>query len=188
MKKILLAVSVIIMTTAFMSCEQKTKENHETSELMISKQEVLDAQKVWGNGIVQIGKVYSDGGDYVAAAQDHINTLYGYSLGEVLFKPTLASDIQFRTDKEGALSYFVGGNPNFPEDHGFAIKPWDNVRWESIGIKTNGNMAIAMGNYYFTPAGGGDEVKVEYSFGYTKDAEGKLRIIMHGSHVPYSHK
>lgn len=49
-------------------------------------------------------------------------------------------------------------------------------------------MAIAMGNYYFTPADGGDEVKVEYTFAYTKDKDGKLRIIMHGSHLPYSPK
>ena len=55
------------------------------------------------------------------------------------------------------------------EDHGFAIKPWNAVRWQSIGIKTDGNMAIAMGNYFFTPTKGGDEVKVEYTFAYTKD-------------------
>ena len=107
-------------------------------------------------------------------------------MGTVLFKPTLASEKQFRTDKEGALSYFVGHNPNYSEDHGFAIKPWSAVRWESTGIKIIGNMAVAMGNYYFTPADGGDEVKVEYSFAYTKDKEGKLRIILHGSHLPYA--
>ncbi len=49
-------------------------------------------------------------------------------------------------------------------------------------------MAIALGNYYFTPANGGGEVKVEYTFAYTKDKDGKLRIIGHGSHLPYSPK
>lgn len=152
----------------------------------ISKQEVLEAQKIWGNGIVRIGKVYLEKGDYVGEAQKHIDQLYAYNLGSVLFKPTLASDKQFRTTIEGALSYFVGHNSNFTEDHGFAIKPWSAVRWQSIGIKTEGNMAIAMGNYFFTPAEGGDEVKVEYTFAYTKDTKGELRIIMHGSHLPYS--
>ena len=42
-----------------------------------------------------------------------------------------------------------------------------------------------MGNYYFTPAKGGDDVKVEYSFAYTKDKDGKLKIILHDSHLPY---
>jgi len=46
-------------------------------------------------------------------------------------------------------------------------------------------MAAAMGNYYFTPANGGEEVKVEYSFAYTKDKDGKLKIILHDSHLPY---
>jgi hypothetical protein len=60
------------------------------------------------------------------------------------------------------------------------------VRWENIGTKIIGNMAVAMGNYYFTPAKGGDDVKVEYSFAYTKDTDGNLKIILHDSHLPYS--
>jgi hypothetical protein len=119
-------------------------------------------------------------------AEDHINQFYNYQDGSVLFKPTLASEKQFRLDFEGALSYFVGGNSNYPEDHGFAIKPWSHVRWESIGTKIIGNMAIAMGNYFFTPTEGGDDVKVEYSFSYTKNDKGELKIILHGSHLPYS--
>jgi hypothetical protein len=47
-------------------------------------------------------------------------------------------------------------------------------------------MAVAMGNYYFTPVDGGNEVKVEYSFAYTRDNNGKLKIILHDSHLPYS--
>lgn len=115
-----------------------------------------------------------------------VDDVYGFNLGVVLFKPTLASVKQFRTTKEGALSYFIGGNANYPEDHGFAINPWSAVRWENIGIKIVGNMAVAMGNYYFTPALGGEDVKVEYSFAYTKDDKGKLRIILHDSHLPYA--
>jgi len=155
------------------------------TEAPISEQEVLDAQKKWGEGIVEIGKIFSEGGDYKTAALNHIDDLYGYKQGTVLFKPTMASVKQFRTEKEGALSYFIGGNPNYPEDHGFAIKPWNAVRWESAGIKIEGNIAVAMGNYYFTPAKGGNEVKVEYSFAYKKDGNGDLRIILHDSHFPY---
>jgi hypothetical protein len=107
-------------------------------------------------------------------------------LGSVLFKPTLAAEKQFRPTFEGALSYFVGGNSNFSEDHGFAIKPWSHVRWESLGVNIIGNMAIAMGNYYFTVVDTGDIVKVEYSFGYSKNDNGELKIILHGSHLPYS--
>jgi len=151
----------------------------------ITLKDVLDIQKKWGEGIIRIGKVYVENGNYRKEAEDFIDSLYGYDLGEVLFKPTLASEKQFRTTKEGALSYFVGNNSGFPEDVGFALKPWQNVRWENRGIKTIGNMAIAMGNYYFLPANGNMEIKVEFTFAYTKDENGNLRIIMHGSHVPY---
>ena len=47
-------------------------------------------------------------------------------------------------------------------------------------------MGVAMGNYFFTPAEGGDVVKVEYSFGYTVNTEGQLKIVLHDSHLPYS--
>lgn len=151
----------------------------------ISEQEVLDIQKIWGEGIVKIGKVHLENGDYKAMASEHINRFYNYQEGSVLFKPTMASEKQFRTDFRGALSYFVGGDKNYPEDHGFAIKPWISVRWENIGTKIYGNVAVAMGNYYFTPAKGGDEVKVEYSFAYIKNKEGKLKIVLHDSHLPY---
>ena len=95
---------------------------------MIADNLILDAQKAWGEGIVKIGKVFLDKGDYKAAAEEHINEFYNYQEGTVLFKPTLTSEKQFRLDFEGALSYFVGGNKNYPEDHGFAIKPWSDVK------------------------------------------------------------
>ncbi|MFD2592613.1 phosphoribosyl-AMP cyclohydrolase [Aquimarina hainanensis] len=152
----------------------------------ITEKEILAAQKAWGEGIVKIGTVFQENGDYQAAATEHINEFYNYKEGEVLFKPTLVSAKQFRKNFEGALSYFIGGNKSFSEDHGFAIKPWSAVRWENIGTKIIGNMAVAMGNYYFTPVAGGDDVKVEYSFAYTKNSQGELKIILHDSHIPYS--
>ena len=153
---------------------------------VISKSEVLAAQKAWGEGIVKIGRVYLEQGEYKTAAKEHINNFYNYQEGSVLFKPTLASEKQFRMTFEGALSYFVAGDENYPEDHGFAIKPWGQVRWENMETKIMGNIAMAMGNYYFTPARIREEVKVEYSFGYTKNQAGKLKIILHDSHLPYT--
>lgn len=185
---LIVAVAFLLNPGAGILTAQEKQPNAillQKTEAAITEQEVLDAQKKWGEGIVGIGKIFSEGGDYKTAALKHIDDLYGYNLGSVLFKPTMASVKQFRTDKEGALSYFIGGNPNYPEDHGFAIKPWNAVRWESVGIKIEGNMAVAMGNYYFTPAKGGNEVKVEYSFAYKKDENGDLRIILHDSHFPY---
>ena len=151
----------------------------------MEEQLILDAQRRWGEGIVKIGKVFLDQGDYRAAAEEHINEFYNYQEGRVLFKPTLCAVKQFRLDFEGALSYFVGGNSNYPEDHGFAIRPWSDVQWENIGTTIIGDMGVAMGNYFFTPASGEDVVKVEYSFAYTINADGQLKIVLHDSHLPY---
>lgn len=156
------------------------------SDDCITENEVIDAQTAWGNGIVKIGRLHRDGGDYVQAAKDHIQTFYGYDLGSVLFKPTLAAQKQFRSSFDSALSYFVGGNESYPEDKGFAIKGWTKVRWENAGIINNNcKMAVAMGNYYFTPAAGGEDVKVEYTFAYVKDRNNALKIAVHQSSVPF---
>ena len=71
----------------------------------MQEQLILDAQQAWGQGIVKIGKVFLDKGDYRAAAESHINEFYNYQEGSVLFKPTLCSQKQFRLDFDGALSY-----------------------------------------------------------------------------------
>jgi len=153
----------------------------------ITEKEVVAAQKAWGEGIILIGKTYTDGGDYSAAAANHIDQFYAYDLSLVLFKPTLASVDQFRLSFDSALSYFVGGNSSYPEDQGFAIKPWTGVRWKNVGITNNAcNMAVAMGNYFFTAKADGSETKVEYTFGYIRDPQGRLKIVVHQSSVPYN--
>lgn len=150
----------------------------------ITIDEVKETQNKWGEGIVNIGKVFLDRGDYQAAALNHIMEMYDYEKGVVLFKPTLASKIPFRPDVEGALSYFVGGNDKYPEDSGFAIKPWTNVRFDNHNIITYGMKAIAMGHYYFTTLDG-DEVKVEYTLGFLKRGD-EIKITLQDSSLPYS--
>ncbi len=196
-KTIALAASSCLVLGLSSCCDDsscKTETQCQTTQCETSKaitaQEVADAQKAWGEGIVTIGKVFTEKGDYKKVASDHVKKFYNYDEGTVLFKPTLASEKQFRLDFEGALSYFVAGNEKYPEDHGFAIKPWTKVRFENAGttIDADGDTALAMGNYFFTPADGSAEVKVEYTFAYKKDKDGNLKIILHGSHLPYRPK
>ncbi len=144
----------------------------------ITKKEILAAQRAWGDGIVAIGKAK----DPNKTALEHINKLYAYDLGPVLFKPTKAAQVQFRDTKEEALSYFVGGGE--PEDKGFALAPFTKVRFENHAITIDCDSALAQGNYYFTKADG-QEIKVEYSFGYVEDKEGQLKINLHHSSLPY---
>ena len=150
---------------------------------MVSEADINIAQKAWGDGIVAIASAHLAGGDYVGIARNHVETLYAYGISTVLFKPTLASVEQFRPNFESALSYFVASNNACPEDKGFAIKGWTNVRFENSDIILRDDSGVAMGNYFFTTPEG-DEVKVEYTFGYIVDSSGKLRINLHHSSMP----
>ena len=152
---------------------------------MVTVADVENAQKEWGGGVVAIAAVHSSEGDFVERARLHVESLYAYDISPVLFKPTFAIEEQFRPTFEGALSYFVAENGACPEDKGFAIKGWTKVRFENENIVINGATAMAMGNYFFTNSKG-EEVKVEYSFGYITDSEGKLRINLHHSSMPTS--
>ena len=150
---------------------------------MITKEDVLSIQKKWSDGLLDIVNQHQNNLDFTSCASEFIDRLYDYQNTEVLFKPTLAKEIQFRNSKDAALSYFIGNNSNFPEDNGFALKGWSNVKWENSGIQLFENIAIAMGNYYFTNNEG--TIKVEFSFVYKRDNNGDLRIILHDSHLPY---
>ena len=150
---------------------------------MITKEDVISIQKKWSNGLLEIVNQHQNNLDFTSCASEFIDRLYDYQNTEVLFKPTLAIEIQFRDSKDAALSYFIGNNSNFSEDNGFALKGWSNVKWENSGIQLFENIAIAMGNYYFTNNEG--TIKVEFSFVYKKDNNGDLKIILHDSHLPY---
>ena len=154
---------------------------------MVSIADVESAQQAWGDGIVAIANAHTNDGDYVGIASNHVNTLYAYQMGPVLFKPTLAAIDQFRPTFDTALSYFVASNNACPEDKGFAIKGWTNVRFENSDVIIDGKTALAMGNYFFTDPGG-VEVKVEYTFGYIEDDQGNLRIQLHHSSMPAESK
>lgn len=87
----------------------------------------------------------------------------------MLFKPTKASEVAFRTNHESALSYFIGKNNSYKEDKGFAINPWTKVKFLNAAILCEKNgRALAMGNYWFTDLQG-KKTKVDYTFGYFRD-------------------
>lgn len=189
MKKSFAYPLVGVAALALAACgDATTEEGAATGETAdpITAEDVAAAQQAWGEGIVTIGQVSTDGGDVTAAATDHINTFYGYEDGmNILFKPTLAAEDQFRGTFDEALSYFIGTEGT--EDGGFALAPYTAVRWENEGtiIDEDADTAMAMGNYYFTGTDG-NETKVEYTFGYERNEAGDLVIVLHHSSLPYS--
>lgn len=209
-----------LMLTAFMmsSCNEAAKQAKEQADQLVSKtnqevQKVIDelglvyveegaqtiitydevnaAQQAWCDALVKIGQLKEEGGDYKAFANDVLSTAYNYDYGKVFFKPTLAfGDQTFRNDKKGALAYFIGGDPDYPNDKGFALTPWVKARFDNAGDKNQGiqiygSIAITMGNVWVTGKDG-KEVMVDKTWVFKKGKDGKLRIIVHKSALPFA--
>ena len=161
----------------------------------ITRSEVLAAQKGWADALLKISADYKTGGKTKAkaTATDVILGAYNYQYSPVAFKPTYATAPQtFRPTFEGALSYFVGQNPAFPNDltlgggvGGFALVSPGGAQWTSHKIDNNviqldGDSAISMGNISLTDAAGATSV-VDKTFGFSKGLDGIVRINLHHS-------
>ncbi|NML18909.1 hypothetical protein HHL10_28455 [Azohydromonas sp. G-1-1-14] len=157
-------------------------------DVTISEAEVLAAQKAWGDALVKIARDYEEGGlnRAKATATAVIDSAYAYQVGPVLFKPTMASgDQTFRTTRQGAVSYFVGGDPAYPGDHGFALKGWRAVEVRNAGILLNGDTATTMGHVTMTDKSG-KRTTVDKTWTFKKDDKGQVRIVVHHSSLPFA--
>lgn len=163
----------------------------EGAQTAITYDEVNAAQQAWCDALVKIGKLKEEGGDYKTFASEVLSSAYNYDNGKVFFKPTLAfGDQTFRNDKKGALAYFVGGDSDYPNDKGFALTPWVKARYDNAGDKNEGiqiygSIAITMGNVWVTGKDG-KEVMVDKTWVFKKGKDGKLKIIVHKSSLPFA--
>ena len=151
--------------------------------MTITQQDIEQAQNSWGSAVVSVGREPSWEAAKARATQ-LVETHYVLD-GSLLFCPTKAAVQQFRPNLQAAVSYFVGRDDAFPEDGGFALEPWHGVRFENTGVVCREDTALAMGNYFFKTADG-SELKVEFSFAYVRGSDGRLRIQLHHSALPYS--
>ena len=97
---------------------------------MINKNLIEKSQIEWGNGIIEIGKLKQNRLKCEEYTKSFLYRMYDFNNSkEILFKPTKAKIIQFRSSFEKALSYFIGGeNAVCSEDKGFALEPWSKVK------------------------------------------------------------
>lgn len=155
--------------------------------MKITQDEIAQALVTWGNGKIAISRAFEKSGIDAAraVASANLDTYYGYNLGPVLFKPTMASGAQtFRTTKAGALAYFCGHCEDYPLDNGFAIMGWRACESTTAATCIEGDIAMWMGWIRLTDKDG-SVTTVDKSFGYKKDADGTLRIVLHHSSLPY---
>ena len=154
----------------------------------ITETEVLAAQQGWCKALVDISATGAKSGQPAAKAlaEKVIDGAYGYQMGAVLFKPTLTTNPQtFRTTRAGALAYFVGGDPAFPKDTGFALKGWTKCDVDNAAIFIAGDSATTMGKVRITGKDG-KVTTVDKTWKFVKDNAGKLRIVVHHSSLEFS--
>ncbi len=155
--------------------------------MSITEADMERARTAWGEALIVVSKAFdADGLDAArTAAGEMLDAAYGYNLGPVLFKPTLASGAQtFRPTRDGALSYYVGHCDAYPLDIGFGTRGWRTVTSDTAGHFAEGAVALWMGHVTMTDRDG-TIIRVDKSFGYRKDADGVLRIVLHHSSLPY---
>jgi hypothetical protein len=112
-----LATAIAILTLATLSASPALAITATSIDTQITQTEVEAAQAAWGDALVQISNDYAEAGidEARATAEAVIAAAYGYNLGPVLFKPTLAEAAQtFRTTAEGALAYSWAMTRHFP--------------------------------------------------------------------------
>ena len=149
---------------------------------MITKEEIIKAQKEWSEGIIKMGQISNNRALLESFVSDFLDDVYNFQ-EKVLFKPTKAKVEQFRNNKESAVSYFIAGDDKkCKEDNGFALSNWSKITFENSDIIINENQGLAMGNYTFE--NNESKIKVEYSFGYIKINE-SIKITLHHSSIPY---
>jgi hypothetical protein len=190
----LVSSSLVVVETSFADTSGKMGSPSSLKTPIINKaiteSEVLAAQRAWGEALVAISTTYETKGIGAAKALAGrvIDEAYGYQFGPVLFKPTLTVAPQtFRTTRAGALAYFVGDDRDFPMDKGFALRGWRKVEAKNAAIFISGNTATTMGNVIIADKNGKITI-VDKTWQFFKDDNGKLRIVLHHSSLPYTGK
>ncbi|HJM71238.1 MAG TPA: hypothetical protein QF857_02860 [Gammaproteobacteria bacterium] len=139
----------------------------------MSSNQIDDFINSWKDGVIEIGRVYLEGGDYEKCAVKFISSHYAFDSEEVLFKPTFTKELIFRNSKDLALSYFITGD--IAEDNGFALKPWGKIKLEELNTIEENNFIVAMGTLNLRPVNMEEITKVAFTF-LLINVDGSLKI------------
>ena len=146
---------------------------------------VTFTQQKWAKTVLEIGKAYRSKSSLENLISELLDNIYAFNYCDVLFKPTLAKNVQFRSTREEFESYFLGQNNICDEDSGFAVKDWKSIKFENYKIIEHNDYLLSMGNYFFINDKN-KSLKVEYTFGFIRTDKKELRINLHHSSLPYN--
>jgi hypothetical protein len=175
---------VVILALFAVSCKTPS------SSPVITPKDIDDTQRAWCDGLIAISKLSRPPvGDWQGEANKFVDKLYDFNGPyQFLFRPTLAYGAHaFRTDRAGTLSYFIGGNPQYPNDgQGFARGPWAACDYSNDlpggvkGIQIYGNTAVAMGTVTLKDLQN-KPTTVDKVFAFRKLPDNTVKLIVHMS-------
>ena len=128
----------------------------------MSSDQIKNFLNSWKDGVIEIGRVYLEEGDYQKCAENFLSSHYAFDHEEVLFKPTFTKEVIFRNSKDSALSYFIKGD--VAEDNGFALRPWEDIKLEELNVIEENNLIVAMGTLSFKPVDIDEFTMVAFTF------------------------
>ena len=144
----------------------------------MSSDQIKNFLNSWKDGVIEIGRVYLEGGDYQKCAEKFLSSHYAFDQEEVLFKPTFTREVIFRNSKDSALSYFIKGD--VAEDNGFALRPWEDIKLEELNTIEENNLIVAMGTLSFKPVHIDEFTMVAFTF-LLVNVDESLKIKVHHS-------
>ena len=144
----------------------------------MSSDQIKNFLNSWKDGVIEIGRVYLEEGDYQKCAEKFLSSHYAFDHEEVLFKPTFTKEVIFRNSKDSALSYFIKGD--VAEDNGFALRPWEDIKLEELNTIEENNLMVAMGILSFKPVDIDEITMVAFTF-LVVNVDESLKIKVHHS-------
>ncbi|CAL1153822.1 unnamed protein product [Cladocopium goreaui] len=170
----------------FTACLQPAISTASIAE--ITEEEVKSVQAAWANAIKSISKTYLDGGDYVAAAAKAAGELYGYGHTDYTFGYKKNADGKVRIFlHHSSVPYSVPAATPTAEITEEEVKSVQ-AAWASA-IKSISKTYLDGGDYIAAAGKAAGELygygHTNYTFGYKKNADGKVRIFLHHSSVPF---
>lgn len=154
-------------------------------EIRLIMREIKDQQIVWGEVLVEIGKLHGKKSKEEIKKVAMILLYPLYDRGNIVsFKPTLATyPHHFRHSMEEVLSYFIGLKYG---DKGFALQPWESVDFDNKTMHLFDGAAVTTGVYTFKDYND-ETTSAEFTFVYTRAKEdNRWKIVVHHSSLHHT--
>jgi hypothetical protein len=153
----------------------------------ITVAEVEAAQRAWGDALVAIATEHDRNGQAAAKrlAERVVDSAYATIWARSCSsRPWLPLRPPSAPTARAPSPISSAAIPVIRATTGFALKGWRSYEIKNAGILITGSSATSMGNVTVIDSKGA-RTTVDKTWGYVRGPDGKLRIVLHHSSLPY---